>query len=394
MRPALLLLTAVPLLAQPVIDDTNPEGIVLAPNGKIRHVWNRKGIWRTGPAHPTLNALSALFQATPTGAALNGFWVKESRTISATGFSIGIFPFYLEEILVYGKWTPQFAGETESVYFDFNRLPGRLAQPVLAKETNAEFYPRPKVTGQFNGFNVYDNEALLITRANRDPWAPVPLARALKAAMAGYEKDRATAESRLANHKRQNDETHAPAYEQKLRDNFEKNYGNLRASNPTRFQSRLDSLERELRYNRDLAAKHANPQRDKEGNWYWNPIDAHAKAAARLAALSPAEAASSACFLPASDKDGRYLVQGDFFPDTGTPQCQPLVTDNQAYFDKPRSLPQLLWVNSFGRCAKLDNGRLLPRNQARPHLPPQGCPIHLRFWAELDWNRIGALLVP
>lgn len=83
MRPALLLLAAVPLLAQPVIDASNPEDIVLAPNGKIRHVWNRKGIWRTGVSHPTLNA----------------FCVWESRNISL----IGIFPFYLEEILVNGK---------------------------------------------------------------------------------------------------------------------------------------------------------------------------------------------------------------------------------------------------------------------------------------------------
>lgn len=300
MRPAWLLLAAVPLLAQPVIDAANPEGIVLAPNGKIRHVWNRKGIWRTGPSHPTLNALSALFQATPTGAALHGFWVKESRTISATGFSTGFFPFYLEEILVNGKWTPQFAGETESVYFDFNRLPGRLAQPVLASEANAVFYPRPKVTGQFNGHNVYDNEALLITRANRDPWAPVPLGRALRAAMRDYEKDRASAESRRANQR-------------------------------------------------------ATTQRDK---------------------------------------DGRYVAQGEFLPDTGNPQCQPLVTDNLAYFDKPRSVPQLLWVNAFGRCAKLDNGRLIPRAPSRSPRPPQGCAIHLRFWAELDWTRMAALLVP
>ena len=172
------------------------------------------------------------------------------------------------------------------------------------------------------------------------------------------------------------------------------NSGNLRASNPSRFQTRLESLERELRYNRDLAAKRANPQRDKEGNWYWNPIDAHAKAAARLAAMTPSEAASPACYLPAADKDGRYVAQGEFLPDTGNPQCQPLVTDNLNYFDKPRSVPQLLWVNSFGRCAKLDNGRLTARSQASPRLPPQGCPIHLRFWNELDWRQIPALLVP
>ncbi len=217
MRPAWLLLAAVPLLAQPVVDAANPEGIVLAPNGKIRHVWNRKGIWRTCPSHPTLNALSALFQATPTGTALPAFWVKESRPISPTRFS---------------------TGETESVYFDFNRLP------------------------------------------------------------------------------------------------------------------------------------------------------------CRLAALTPAEAAIPACYLPAADKDGRYVAQGEFLPDTGNPQCQPLVTDNLSYFDKPRSVPQLLWVNAFGRCAKLDNGRLLARSQYRSPLPPQGCQIHLRFWAELDWNRIAALLVP
>ena len=86
--------------------------------------------------------------------------------------------------------------------------------------------------------------------------------------------------------------------------------------------------------------------------------------------------------------------QREFLPDTGNPQCQPLVTDNLSYFDKPRSVPQLLWVNAFGRCAKLDKGRLAARSHYRSPLSPQGCQIHLRFWAELDWNRIAALLVP
>lgn len=396
MRPVLLLLAALPLAAQPVFDSTNPEGIVVAPNGKIRHVWKRQGVWRTGPPHPTLNALSALFQATPTGKALNGFWVKESRNISPTTFSMGIFPFYLEEIQVNGKWTPQWGGETESVYFEFNRLPGALAQPTVAKEPNADLYLRPLQTANYQGLPVYDNTALLITRAGRDPWAPVPLARAIKAALADYAKDRKTAEDRLANEKRRNDETQAPAYEQKMRDQLEKNYGPLRASAPAKWQTRLASMERELAYNRDLAAKRADPQRDKDGAWYWNAIDAHTRATAQFAALSPAEAAAPSCFLEATAKDGRYSARGDFQLLGTNPQCRPVVTDNPDYFDKskPRSAPQLLWVNSFGRCAKVAEGRLSLPYKLRYDTPPQGCSKHIAMWEELDWRQVAALLTP
>jgi hypothetical protein len=64
-------------------------------------------------------------------------------------------------------------------------------------------------------------------------------------------------------------------------------------------------MERSLAYRRDQARRAANPQRDPDGAWYGNLLDAHADAERRLAAL---------------------LAGAD-------PLCQPLVMPNFDYFD-------------------------------------------------------------
>jgi hypothetical protein len=410
MRHALASLALLSLAAQqgpPQFGPDNPEGLVITPNGRHRLAWHRKGIWKidplNGPASPpdrqsvsaTLDKLSTLIKATPTASALSGFWMKESRNLypgNPHHFEIGFFPFYLEDVLTNGKFVPQWAGETESVYFQFNSLPGPLSQPVIA----GGFYLRPQQTASFAGFPIFDDSNLLITRHNRDPWAPVPLRTALLAAQPEFEKDRQTAESRLASLKKQNDEIQSPAFEQKMREHLEKYSGEFRTSNPAKWKGRLEGMERELLYNRQQAAKKANPLRDKEGNWYWNPIDAHANAAKRLAALSPADAAAPACYLPAPDSDGRYALRGDLFPLSSNPACRPLATANTAYFDPalPRTAPQLLRVNAFGRCAAVSNGKLVQKHRPGYSHPPQGCFIHVPIWEQLDWAAVARLLVP
>lgn len=214
----------------PEFGPDNPEGLVMYGNKQGRYAFLRKGTWtaqslqaRNGKGsaaavsatelaamRATMERLSAPLQATPTGSARVGFFVKESRGYSYPEadprgpllFEIGCFPFYNADTLRNGVFVADTGGETQSIYYEFNRLPGPQKQTVLVSETNADrqpvpFYPRPRETGRLAGLPVYDGQDLVIARAGRDPWAAAPYGRVLKAAMPAFEKDRATAQSRL-----------------------------------------------------------------------------------------------------------------------------------------------------------------------------------------------------
>lgn len=420
----------------PPYDPNDPEGLVPFPNGTGRYAWKRKGIWKTGPLRSygfklktapltaaelksiteTFNVLTDVQKATPEGSSLIGYFMEESRgytypdqfvlpgnkTLASMPFEFanGYFPFHLWDLLDHGKYVPQFNGETESIYYHFNRLPGKGKNAVIAKEPipdrlGVEFYVRPKVIGKIAGFPVYESGDLVMARAGRDPWAPAPYGRVLKSSMTELEKDRIGAEQHLANLKKQNEETQAPAYEEKMRAQFEKNYGNLKATRPDRYQTRLTSLENELKYNRALAAKKANPQSDNDGAWYWNPVNAHAEAARLLVSATAADGNKPACFLPSAVKDGRYAIQGSILTvEAGGPECQPLVMDNFDYFDPKlsRVTPQILTVVSVGRCGSFVNGQFTQGQKHTRISPPQGCFRHVPIWQTMDWNRVAALL--
>jgi hypothetical protein len=424
---------------KPGYDPNDPEGIVNHANGWARFPWKRQGTWTAKPVHnpygryqevpvasaadvqrmnATLDALTALLRATPEGADPRGYRMNESRTfgyynpaemppgVSAAKqpfiYSSGFFPFYLADIKRNGVWAPDPSGETESVYFYFNRLPGKMSQKVVASEPRpgiqpVEFYTKPEVKTTFAGFPVVDGQDLLIVRGGRDPWAAVPYGRVLKAAMAGYEKDRQTAEERLAGLKKKEAETMAPEYEQQMRAHLEKYSGEFRTSNPAKWKGREEGMLRELAYNREKAKKDANPQRDKDGNWYWQPVDAHAEAAKRLAALTPEEAAKPACWVEAANEQGRYAVRGSVLAMGMHPQCREVVMDNYDYFDAklPRNAPQLLLVRSLGRCAKVVDGKLVgPPPHKDTVFPPQGCQRHVPIWQAMDWQKVAGLLAP
>ncbi|MBL8175481.1 MAG: hypothetical protein JNK48_12475 [Bryobacterales bacterium] len=424
----------------PPYDPNDPEGIQIWPNKMGRYPWKRPGVFKvqklyapTGNAWrapalttaelqqmtATLDKLSALIKATPTASSgLIGYWIKESRTFyypaapdlpagtplatSPFFYSSGFYAFVLEDVLTNGRFVPQWGGETTPAYFEFNRLPGHLRQPVPLKEPapgdalETEFYTRPQQTGQYAGFPVYDGTKLVIARSGRDLWTSVSYGRALKAALPLLAKDAATAESRLASLKKQNEDVQSPAYEQKMREHLEKYSGSFKSSNPTKWQGRVAGMERELKYNREQAALKANPQRDKDGDWYWNPIDARAEAAKRLAALQPQDAARPACYLLAAAKNGRYALPGDVLPLGSNPQCRELVTTNFQYFDArlPRSVPQILVLPDLDRCADVVNGKLINKDRPRPDRPPQGCLKNVPIWEELDWKAAAALVVP
>ncbi len=443
----LLVLGASGLWAQspkqaPAFEPGDTEGLVVSPNPRTRYAWKRKVFWQVSPQasrgtfrlipphtaaertqmNATLDAFTAVLKATPNGSRGEGFWVMDSRTLDyfdpfvlpettplgrvPLTYGSGLFPFHHEDLETNGTWRQSVRGETESVYFDFNRMPGAigregelLAEPRPGDRPPEPFYLRPRVTATWAGLPVYEGESLVVARAGRDPWAPVPVARALKAAMGKLEKDRQTAESRLAGYKAKLEEVTAPAWEQQKRDAFEKTNGELRTSRPSNYSARQRSLENEILVLRQQAQGDADPQHDAKGAWYWNAIEAHADAARQLAALSPAEAAAPACYVAltsAQDKDGRYSLGGTIVPADTAPGCREIVRTNWEYFDLslPRTAPQILFIRDFGRCAKVAGDRLDSAPINRWDSPPQGCVQHAQMWREADWAAIAALVRP
>lgn len=423
----------------PTFEPGDTEGLVVSPNPRIRYAWKRKVFWKTEsepargasrsvPVHTpaerarmtaTLDALTATLRDTPTGAAGEGFWVMDARTLDYANpydlperttlnrfplvFETGLYPFRHEDVESNGKWRLSVKGETDGAYFILNKLPGSLDVPPVLEEPRGTdrspepFYLRPRVTATWAGLPVYEGKALLVLRKGRDPWAPVPMGRAMKAAIALLQKDRATAEARLDGYKKTLADVMAPAWEQQKRDTFEKNNGELRTSRPSNYAARQRSLENEITVMRQKAQDDANPPHDAKGAWYWNPVGAHDEATTRLAALSPEDAAEPACYveLTGPQKDGRYSLGGSIVPARKTPGCREIVRTNWDYFDLslPRSTPQILWVSDFGRCVKVDGAQLVSAPINRWDTPPQGCVQHARMWREAEWSRIAALVV-
>jgi hypothetical protein len=414
------------------------EGNYYWPNGMGRNPLKRLGSWKVGPlqsptgsvrgvpqmtaaeratVQATLDALSAVFRATPESQKMTGYWMNEVRNFyypfpaelppshtektHPLRFNSGFFPFYLEEALKNGQYVLLGPGETESVYFEFNLLPGNLQRRIVLTEVHPnefkeEIYLKPRVTGEYKGFPVYEEQALLVIRAGRDPWAPVSYARATRLAAALFDKDRKSADDRLAGLKKKNEEVQSPAYEEQMRAHLEKYSGSFKTTNPEKWKGRVAGMERELKYNRDKAAREADPQRDKDGSWYWNPVDAQAEAKRRLAALTPADEKAPACFLKAGREaaHARYAIDGSIERYTGQPDCEPLVTGNHDYFDLKlsRTAPQILWVNSLGRCGKVVNGQLTPTWKPVEGKVAHGCARHPVLWEQMDWTKVGALV--
>jgi len=437
----LLLVMTGALFAQSLpYDPADPEGIQIWPNKLGRYPWKRRGIFQVAKLDvPTgnpgrapavtaaemqqmkavLDGLSAVVKATPTASTgLVGYWMKESRTFfypdaasmpagvvlrtAPFSFASGFYPFRLEDVLRNGQFVPQWGGETTPSYIEFNRLPGVLKQPVVLREAGprdtaeVEMYTRPQVTGQWAGYPVYDGAELVMARAGRDPWVAVAYGRAMKAAMPLLEKDVATAEQRLAGLKKQNEEAQSAAYEEKMRAHLEKYSGAFRTSDPKKWEGRLAGMERELKYNREQTVLQANPKRDKDGDWYWNPVDAHADAVRRMGAMKAEEAARPACFAAVVErKNGRYALVGDVLPAGSGAGCKELVTTNFEYFDAklPRSAPQMLTVRDMDLCVALVNGKWVNRDRPRADRPPQGCLKLVPIWEEMDWKAVGALVL-
>lgn len=417
---------------------TDAEGNYYWPNGQGRYPLQRKGKWEVNPlvqhepartpvaaataaerqsVAATLEAVSTLLRSTPEADRLLGYWMRVPRrfyysqaidlppSVPAARmpltFEAGFFPFALEDILKKGQYVPQWGGETTPSYYWFNRLPGSQGrQTIFTEEQSNEFkletYLRPRVTADFHGFPLIEGKAVLIARPGRDPWAPVSHARALKLAVPLIEKDVATAEKRLADLKKKNEETQSPEYEAQMRAHLEKYSGEFKTTNPKKWEGRVAGMQQELKYNREKAARDANPQRDKDGMWYWAPVDALADAKKRVGALTPADDSAPSCYLElkGDSAQGRYALRGDIQRAGANPACEPLVNDNYAYFDlkAPRSEPQILYIDRVGSCMKYVNGQFVRTWNLVPGKMAHGCAFHPFYWEQMDWTKLAALI--
>ncbi|MBM3794151.1 MAG: hypothetical protein FJW31_08780 [Acidobacteria bacterium] len=323
-------------------------------------------------------------------------------------FQLGVFPFYHDDIQsANGEWRKSMRGETESVSYLFNTYPSHVNQPLVATEgrgpdrTPVEFCLRPRETARVGGFPLCDGQLLLLTRKGRDPWAPVPSGRWLKALLPKYQSDLQSAERRLHGYRKKNAEAQSPEFERTEWERFEKNNGALKTTRPGNYEVRKRSLEHYIKVTRAEAEAAANPPRgNAKGAWYWNSKEAHDQAVARVAALTPAEAAQPACLVAykGTERDGRYQVIGHIRAGEAAPDCSPVVTDNPEYFDAGlgRAAVQIAMISNFGRCAAVVNGQIVSGAWVSTYdrAPPQGCYRHALMWRDLDWSKFSALVTP
>ncbi len=338
----------------PQFEPGDAEGLVVSPNPRVRHAWKRKVFWRVSPpesSRPSRLHSSADGRRTgadhrgarrahrdPEGHAhrisrrgVLGAWTPASIDyadpfdVPATTplakfpltFSTGLFPFYHSDLESNGTWRLSVAGETESVYFHFNRLPA-VARCDTDPHRGAGWRPRAGTALPAPARHRHLARAadLRGPASRRRPRGTRPLGgRAAGPRTHGGDgrlregsQDRGEPSCRLQDGARDRDERRRGR--QQKRETFEKQNGELRTSRPSNYGARLRSLENEIVVLRQEAQTNAQPQKDAKGAWYWNPVDAHDEAARRLAALSPDEAAGPACFveLPTAAARGRPLL--------------------------------------------------------------------------------------
>jgi len=353
-----------------------------------------------------LNAIQAVLMATPTGANPVGFyylpapmWVSSGRTRPILQ-GLGIFPLAFVEFRKQGVWTLDMHGETSSVEYSLNnlseieRVSSKVFEETGPKGAEHPIYTAPTAVGSLGGFPVY-GDTLFITRPGRELFVPVSVEHALKAAMLVYTKNRDAAEHELVQRKQLNQDfkaNEADDYEQKELAKFEKQWGYLQATNVQDYEEhKRQWMAPVLRQRQEHEAAAAPPVRgNPDSEWYFNAIDGYANAQARLASLSPEEAASPACY-EAVDLRLPYAMRGEIRSSTGDPACLPLVETNPNYYERtlPRSTPQLLTVTSITRCAKLGDATLVPTSV---DIEGGGCPVHAKMWQELDWQRLADIL--
>lgn len=361
-----------------------------------------------------LKKIAALVEATPYAQSLTGWYADRSAGWINTRFPeegmplnrlpvrayYGFYPFHLMDIKkkVNGveEWAPDWRQETASIHYYVNpEITGPPGSLILHKDHEdggtTRFYADPQPETAFHGHPVYDG-TLVIGRKGRALFRPVSLERALTHFLPLYERDRKTAEDRLAELKRKQQEVESPEFARQALEEFEKEYGRLKASSPRDYEFRLKVRNDWVARQRSEARAAANlAEGSAEGVWYWKPVRAHEEMQ-RLGQAGGLD--RHACFERVPDADALYSTKGYLRAAGSSASCKAVMEVNPGYWDAklPRTAAQLITLWQVSRC--LDTSKNPPPPLPDDPVIPHGCNVHVKIWEQLDWKALEALLAP
>lgn len=275
-------------------------------------------------------------------------------------------------------------GEMSPLSFTFNKHPG--AQDVgefSASDAEGEFHSEPRITFLFQGFPVFGAAdpakyhdgilTLVIPLNNRPLYRPMPLGRVIRWQVAELDRELARLQSIRETARQQYDAYFGPTAraeeERIIRLRIERQGARTpeqQAKVRANREAEVEASTRELRSKWDIASTPDHP--------FNVATRRKGEAQARLAALSPADAARPACLVRRDTEAPDVGVTGDAACSFG------LVEQNPDYYDRrlPRTQVQLLTLYGMS-----DRG------------PGGGLPATTRYpWANdytvygLDWQKL------
>jgi hypothetical protein len=412
-----ILVTAVCITA-PCVAGQDTDGIVNnGPNS--RYLTKKPGYWQPRSylgehgagatkaevqiIDENLKKVQTLLMETPTGAHPMGFyfkpagiWVNEGKG-QPIRQGIGIYPLAIVEHRDHDTWKQDMGGETQGSHYYINQLTDiehaspKLMDEVLPREIFHPLFAPPELKGTIGGFPVY-GDTLYIARPGHPLWKPVTVERALKVAMPRYLEARSMAERSLEDNKKHAVELQTGDFERSSLENFEKDWGYLRAKDPKDYEERKRQWMGPVLRQKNEGLIAANPQRgEKTGDWYWGPIDALTAVQKQVAELTPQQAAAPACLEDLNTANGHEWKTIRIGVKGSSAACQDLLEVNTEYFDRslPRTAIQLITVDRIS-CVALHGGTMAPSSD---HTSSGGCAIHAAMWRELNWQKLADLLV-
>jgi hypothetical protein len=346
---------------------------------------------------PGLLRINDLIHACPSVSPPKGF-EPEVRSVLSGGTEESRLP--LPVYLTFAAWPPR-AGETANalqVHINDlgatpNSLPfGSSVKGARLEDREGEFFLAPVPTGSYQGLPVYapngvggganqqaDSGVIVIARALRPLWVPVPLERALAAILKKAQEDADSAERERVKHGKELEEWISPAAQQKRQERIAAAQAKHDDHEVRHLQSNFGSDEGNLRLR-------ANPQRGvKESEeTYFHYLDALQKLRVFRDSLSAEQRRGPGCAVVRAGAWDWDVRVGE------APGCQTFVVPNRGYFDPklPRTAIQLVVVEGVQLCERYFRDYAYVRDN------PWECNAVLRVARELDWKKLAALVLP
>ena len=264
----------------------------------------------------------------------------------------GWLTFYLNDIL------HVFKGERtthKEVVEDWLNAGGE--SPEMEDESGLYFFA-PKVTGDLQGFPVYDTDVAILVRSRKPLWVPVSQERFLRHAV-----------------------QRAAEVAKKAKEEEDRVLNEPLPENPELARSIKEAREEGLKSAREIVAQTRAELTEFPGNIRFLPADYVQALTKELASLSPAERAAPAYY----SGDWKKTRRPSGLLDAADPAAQPVVSPNPDFFDPslPKSAVQLIVVLGISS-----------RDKA-PAQPERANPAAVRRFEvrnSLDWKKVAALM--